>query len=82
METEGGVLMCAEDGTQVYVHPQLGNAAISMSAQAAREDTLSPLVPAESEKHGMWSDRRGRFERRGGKGDDWEEDTRFALKYK
>ncbi len=82
METEGGILMCAEDGTQVFVHPPLGSVAISTSAWAAREDTLSPLVPAESEECRMWLGGKGRFERRDGKGDDWEEETRFAPQYK
>ncbi|PBK84919.1 hypothetical protein ARMGADRAFT_1088068 [Armillaria gallica] len=76
-------LMHAGDGMRESAHPQMGNASTSMSAQAAREDTKSPLAPVESERDWELLEGRGRFERKSEKGSDWEErDVGFTPKYK
>ncbi|SJL14814.1 uncharacterized protein ARMOST_18285 [Armillaria ostoyae] len=75
--------MHADDGTQVFAPPQTESADTSTSAQVAREDTRSPLVPAESERSQEVLEGRGRFERMGGKGGDWEEgEVGYTPRYK
>ncbi len=83
MGTVPGALTCPGDGMRESAHPQMGNTGTSTSAQAAREDTRSPLAPAESERDRELLEGRGRFERKSEKGSDWEEgDIGFAPKYK
>ncbi len=74
MHAGGGMLECAL--------PQMGSADTSMCVRAAKEDTLSPLAPEESDEKEGSLEGRGRFERRN-KGGDWEEgDVGFAPRYK
>ncbi len=47
VESMPRALTCAGDGMQESAHPQMENASTSTSAQAAREDTRSPLASAE-----------------------------------
>ncbi len=82
METVHETSTHADAGTQESAPPQMASAGTSMSARDAREDTLSPLAPAESERGLEVLEGRGRFERKS-KGSDWEEgDGGFAPKYK
>ncbi len=83
VESMPRALTCAGDGMQESAHPQMENASTSTSAQAAREDTRSPLASAEFERDWELLERRGRFERKSEKGSDWGEgDVGFAPKYK